>query len=518
MLPLASGDSDLVLDLDFTKGQAAINAALVTANGFAHSGAAGTWDSTLGWNPNGTETYLNTNWTPAGLGSRAPLYPNFTIYVEVRRSDLGITYLDDNTGFIDNAVGPSVNAPYPANTYGYLFYITRSTAPTPHLTMRYKNFGTLGAGGQRVEIEHCDTAVEGGMTLRYHPDQITTPDYADGDFAKIMFVVEGQTIWYYFDGEPMYYWTRTSNTTTDDMFQMFGIACNQGGTGVFRGYIRRMQVIKRAINNRAALGTKLAVQGDSFVVNGGSIANPGALTVAGVNAMQNGLNDSALATKTTTINPLETAVNTPWIWALRKLCANTGLRCRWYIAGQGAHGYSSTVASGTTQFAACMSDAVIAYDPEIILMLGSVNDINIAGAPDTSLAADLTAAFDKYINGCKKLRKILFTTTFPSRQAGGASADQPAYGAELARIVGIQKSFDGYRGKVQVIDVYTLMGSWSNTDRGLSRGGHPCAPLWDAAYTKTETNGDIHPGQYGQNRMAEVLWPYFKAAVLTTPQ
>jgi hypothetical protein len=195
---------------------------------------------------------------------------------------------------------------------------------------------------------------------------------------------------------------------------------------------------------------------------------------------------------------------------LRKLASNYRLRFRYYVAGDVGRGWSSTVANGTAQIRPAFRDAVIAYNPEILVAIGSLNDVNVS-LPPADLLGETESILDEFIDGCSNLKKILFCQTFPGFK-GSAFANSPAAIAQYESHVALQTQLEGYRGKVELIYTYGALGG-ENYNPDFSVGSSQYAPLWDAQYYRSVTYRDIHPGQFGMNRMAEIIWPQFRRAV-----
>ncbi|MHB8716898.1 MAG: SGNH/GDSL hydrolase family protein [Sulfuricaulis sp.] len=451
VFPLASTDTDLFLDVDFRQGESVTDTILVTANGFRKMGSVGLWDTTLGFNPNGTQYYTISDWVPQAMVSRASIGNQFTVYAEVQRDAIAATWLDDNANFIDSGAGPSLDNPYTPTSFGHVISLRGNQTPWPYLKMLYQV--TSGPVGRFV-YDQFDNADEGGVTIRFHPDPLATEDA----FAKLHIVVDINDVRYYIDGALVKTYTRTTNVLTDDLFNVVSIgADNSGGNSILKGYIRRIQLLKRTVDNLGAIDTKIAFIGDSFVQRGAGHATPSSITVAGVDAVQNGLNDIGLTDNSDpTKIPVIGTYYVPWIWALRKMAANYSLRFRYYAAGDAGHGWSPTVANETAQIRPAFRDAVIAYNPEILVALGSVNDVNVA-LPPTDLLGETKAVLDEFIDGCPNLRKILFCQTFPGYK-GSAPANNSAAIAQYEAQVALQAQLDGYRGKVEIIYTYSALG------------------------------------------------------------
>lgn len=507
LFPLAPTDVDLFLDLDFRQGESAVDAILVTNNGFNKMGSGGSWDTVLGFNPNGRQYYTKAGWMPWKMTSRAGIGDKFSVYAEIQRSAIASTWKDDSANFIDSGTGPSLDNPYTPTAFGHVISLRGNRAPWPYLKMFYQV--TSGPSGRFV-YGHFDNANEGGVTIRFHPDPLSTEDA----FAKLHIVVDVNEMRYYIDGALVKTYTRTTDVLVDDLFNVVTIgADNYGGNSILKGYIRRIQLIKRAVDNLDTMNMKIAFIGDSFVQRGAGHATPSSITVAGVDAIQNGLDDIGLADNSDpTRIPVIGTHYVPWIWALRKMAANYRARFRYYVAGDAGHGWSPTVANGTAQIRQAFRNAVIAYNPEILVALGSVNDVNVA-LPPADLLGETKAVLDELIDRCSSLKKILFCQTFPGYK-GSSPVNNPAAIAQYESHVALQAQLEGYRGKVEVIHTYSALGG-AEYNPDFTAGSSQYASLWDAQYAQSETNHDVHPGQYGMNRMAEIIWPQFRNAVFS---
>jgi len=507
LFPLASTDADLFLDLDFRQGESASDAILVANNGFSKMGGGGSWDAVLGFNPNGSQYYAKPEWVPWKMASRDGIGEKFTVYIEIQRSAIASTWKDDSANFIDSGTGPSLDNPYTTTAFGHAISLRGNQAPWPYLKMFYQV--TSGPSGRFV-YGHFDSANEGGVTIRFHPDPLSTED----SFARLQIVVDVNDVRYYIDGALVKTYTRTTDVLADDLFNVVTIgADNYGGNSILKGYIRRIQLVKRAVENLETIDTKIAFIGDSFVQRGAGHATPSSITVAGVDAIQNGLDDSGLAGNSDPAQiPVIGTYYVPWIWALRKMAANYRARFRYYVAGDAGHGWSPTVANGTAQIRPAFRDAVVAYNPEILVALGSVNDVNVA-LPPADLLGETKAVLDEFIDRCSNLKTILFCQTFPGYK-GSTPVNNPAAIAQYESHVALQAQLDGYRGKVEVIYTYSALGG-ANYNPDFTAGSSQYASLWDAQYARSITNHDVHPGQYGMNRMAEIIWRQFRNAVFS---
>ena len=519
LVPFPPDDTDVFLDIDFTKGEASVDTILVKTNGFSKNGTGGIWDSTLGWNPNGSQWYGHNDFIPAGMLDRSIIGDRFTIYTEVRREDISSTWRDDQNFFIDSAKGPSAGADVPAN-HPYGNYITPrfgsvisllGTATPPAFLKVFYQVTSSGSGPVgRFVLSHRDISNQGGITLRIHPD---VPDITgiDPDFARFFISIDGRQISWYIDGRLVKRYNRATDIITDDIFHSIGIG-GTNSTDIFRGYIRRIQFSRRPAFNDRILNLRIAFLGDSFVQRGGGVATPASLNITSVNQVQNMLDDNGLYSgNDPTMNPVIGTYWLPWIHGLQLAASNQALRFRAYVAGDAGHGWASDV----NQFRPCFLDAVVAYNPELLIALGSVNDVNPT-SPPRDLIGDTKQMLDRIIDGTPALKRILFFETFPGHK-GISNISSPSWADEYRRQIALQSDLDGYRGIVDFIPVYNKLGG-DAYDPSFNVGSHPLAPAWDALYSRSITGRDVHPGQHGMNSMVEKIWPHVKKHIFLLTQ
>ena len=70
----------------------------------------------------------------------------------------------------------------------------------------------------------------------------------------------------------------------------------------------------------------------------------------------------------------------------------------------------------------------------------------------------------------------------------------------------MQRGLEGYGAVVTVYDLWSALGGF-DANGAYAKGSHPLAPAYDARYAKSITGADVHPGQTGQSKMAELIWP-----------
>lgn len=600
-LPLASGDSRLVMDLDFRIGLTAITAALTSALGGAptHGATGEQWDTTLGWNPGRTGYFYKTGWTPP-----ASTDGNFTIYFEVRRQDIATTCYDNGSTLVDNLTGPTtwsgsggysgLSNPYNptpggATVNGYIFQWAMGTGTFDFVRAFYsvsqaagpgamagrfqfdnRSLGSSGTGNLTLELNNDHTSYEdqwervaivvrNGTEEHYFVNGLWRGSYkrtaeansstgasVTGSISTTTLTVTAVGSGRLFPGQAITgtgvsantvitgYGTgsggigtytvnnsqtvaSTTITATGTTFNAFRLSDDGSNTNGFIGWIRRFQMISGGLRIENYSAPRIAFgPGDSFIQRGAGQATPGAQTVAAIDAVQNGLDSTNLSNLTTsTTNPVKGDYCTPFIYGLQKLAALQGARFRFYASGDAGHGWGA----GGGQIRTGFFDAVGAYDPEILVCLGSVNDVvnnpaDLLG--DTKTLLTYTAA------KCRNLRKILFVETFPGHKCGSTSWNTPAaiaiYKAQIAALANLQgyavTTKDGRTVTVQYVPTYAPLGG-DNYNANFNLGGSDAKVQWKALTGSTAEDGDVHPGQYGMNRMTEIIWPALKPYLLS---
>lgn len=523
-LPLASGDSRLVMDLDFRTGLTAITSALTTALGGAptHGATGEQWDTTLGWNPGRTGYFFKTGWTPpAGTDG------NFTIYFEVRRQDIATTCYDNGSSLVDNLTGPTtwsgtggysgLSNPYNptpggATINGYIFQWAMGAGNFDYVRSMYSVSQAAGPGAMACRFQFDNRSAgasgAGNLTIELNSDHTSYED----QWERIAIVVRNGTEEHYFvNGFWRGSYTRTAaanKISAGTVFNAFRLSDDGSNTNGFIGWIRRFQLIAGGLDLEQYCAPTLAFIGDSFVQRGAGQATPAAQTVAAIDAVQNGKDSTNLANLTTgTTNPVKGDYYTPFIYGLQKLAALQGARFKFYASGDAGHGWGQ----GASQIRQAFFDAVGAYDPEIIVALGSVNDV--ANNP-ADLLGDTKSRLTYMAAQCRNLRKILFIETFPGHKCGSATWNTQAaidlYNAQIASLANLQgyavTTKDGRTVTVQYVPSYAPLGG-ANYNANFNLGGSDAKTQWKALTGSVAEDGDVHPGQYGMNRMVEVIWP-----------
>jgi len=506
--PLAPGDPDLVLDVDFTAGESVVRAQLEAAEGLISSGVPTgvVWDPVRGLNTNASFGWGKVGWTPSALGSRAEMYAKhgIAVYWEVERSALASTWLDYDGDLIDTDDGPSVNDAADFTPGVTTFRVLSKFADpdaTPYPGMMIMGQLPWNGSNPRFALASSTTDLSGDMVFiklsRAAARQL-------GDTVKIVQTIDSRSrvVELYIDGllRNRTSWDETLGGDATDVMKEVSILQGPNQTRRFKGFVRRLQIIKRACKNRASSGHRVAFFGDSIVKSGTTLNAPSTQDVAGLNAVQNNTTNAYARSEGGGGNPVVGTTHHPWIVQLEAIAASTGRPFHSYVAGLAGGAWASTAGMPIPDF---YRDAVAAYNPQFIVCLGSVNDI---GSESTAANVEMgiKARIDYWIAHCPRLKRILFLTTFPT--VGLDIFLTPLKKALLAEHVAMQRGLEGYGAVVTVFDLWSALGGF-DADRVYAKGSHPLAPAYDARYAKSITGADVHPGQTGQSKMAELIWP-----------
>ena len=491
-------DASVMLDMTMT------SAAAIAAAGFSLNGTGHTFDPVLGFNGNGTGCVQNTAFRS---GTRATDFAanKFTLYLEVRRRDLAKDFRHDTSNFVDQT-GQTNTA------LANIFQCNKSAANNNLITIQVLSTGSAPPAGGNLLF-----SVKGNVGSSQNSTQHRfAADYVRGyedDYAKIVITGSGNTIDYYLDGKLMWSITDANGFVIPDMFERVSFGAVAALGNPWAGYIRRVQ-LSNVYSKIYPQGMKVGVIGDSFCVRGTNRAEPAGFpanpTTSAVDAVQKELDDTHLndATNTVMTGPYGHA---PWVYALQRLAATEAAPFRVYNAANSGRGWAADLSPILSGYI----NALIGYNPEVVIALGSVNDQNGGSAP-AALVADTKAVLTQLIDGCSNLRRILFVETFPGYK-GAASYQKARYLSQIAqyRAGGMtysQVSAKGQTVRVEYAPVYGALGG-DDYDSRFNLGGHPLAPGWDALTAGATTGNNPHPGVYGNSRIAEIVWPYFRKYV-----
>lgn len=470
-IPLSDGDSRILLDATLTSSAAA------TGAGFTLVGTGHVFDSN-GFNGKGTGNLNIANWASA-----ASVVPQGTIYLQVERAALSFSNANNGADFSDST-GTDNGASR------YLLY-SNNDGFTHERRVYVDGAGTDGL----VFLNEANNTQATSVLNRYNSHAVLT--YQDQQYAEIVWTWRDTTYWIYIDGHVVFRGTSALSPTTSDLdnIRLGSQNASTGWLGDF--YIKRIQ-ISSAFAPPVMLPLRVAGYGDSFVVASIESATPGADTVAGINAVQT---HTALTARDANYKKVRGQAS--WMHALQALAwQNNGAFFPYYMGGKAGAGYEkSAIASG-------YRDAINAYQPELIIAMSSVNDVN-PSSPVTNIVANTKTMFDALIDGNAKLRKILFFVGFSGHQDASTGGVE-GWLTEYKRISALLTAgLADYRDKVEVVDVYEAWGgdsypvsqtAGSNVDNVTATAGE-----------------DVHPSASGHLKMAEIMWPHVQNFLLLRP-
>lgn len=461
-MPLAAGDSRILLDATLTSSGAA------TGAGFSLVGTGHVFDSN-GFNGMGTGTLRIQNWA-----QQAQMAPQGTIYLQVERLALTIDESDNGGIFVDSVgtVGQGylryvLNAYNDADTYSRSIYYNGST-DSGNLNFTNKANGT----SDRWRLP------------RYNSHAV--PTYQDSRYAEIVWTWSGLDYWFYVDGHPLKYGVSAAAPTSADWDN---ILIGSGGSvsnplGTF--YIKRVQISKTYVPP-VMLPLRVGIYGDSFGALGIQLPFQASPTVAQLNAAQTSVDLPSRYN-----HYLRTNAQTSWMHGLQALAwQNLGAYFPVYCGAMSGGGYEKSPIEENYR------TGLNAFRPELIIANASVNDIN-AASPTTNIVANTKTMFDALIDGNASLRKILFFVGFNGHLVATQDA---AWLADYKRVSKLLvDGMANYRGKVQVVDVYD---AWGGDNYPLTQ------TIGTAPTNATGTYGtDQHPSPTGLTKMTEIMWPH----------
>ncbi len=493
LLPLDTADPDLLLDADFTLGETSIDALLVGTNGMTKV-PGGVWDKD-GFNPNLAGGYYSYNWIPPTLASRAGIGNAFTVHLEVERKAVSSSWIDSQPYFIDSLNGPSLSTPYsPAIVPVSIGMVFKGEGAGNFLELYLlTNSGPVS----NLEFKLASSVSEtiGGVI---NPQPMVWQDA----FLKVDMVIDNGRVRYYLDN--LLTWeTALSIATIPELLQSIGIGIRAGATQPFRGKIRRVQIIKRAVDNRLFEAPRICFFGDSYIFHGSGMLDPATDSQAAIDAVQNAdiVSRWTHVVEDPYLNPVNAHIWDPLTFALRRFAARNALPFTSYTSGHGGYNWGNTQLH---PFTTVQLMAAAKYNPQIVVALGSINDI-VPSAPPLSLLADTKAKLDTIIDNSPNLKVLLFFETIDATiadQAAGlnSSAWYALYLLEIAEL----SALDGYRGVVKYVPAKS---SLPVSDSRFFENTHPAGAFWEAQFGKTVNDtGGMHPSQWGWNRVAEWMW------------
>lgn len=466
-------DSSVVLDLDFTLGSG-----VLTGTGFAVNGTGASW-TTKGFVGNGTADIRNTSWT-----NRSALFAAQSGYVmlECERALFARDLTQSTTDFNDS-VGLADSALH------YAFWADNGSTSGDYYQI---NKETNGASKYLRNISG-----QAAFNILHDYLNSRTPQGVDPVFVKIIFTWSGTTHYLYVDGCCVGTATDASAPDADD-FKRIVIGSKFGVSYCSTYAIKRLQIGTTYINPLASVGSKIALIGDSFVQEGcavESVANLDSTTVAEIDGKQTAL--TVDATRYARLRRYRGVQNWGHIIQSR-LLRETGIWHPIYNAGNSGNDWRSDLGANT-QITQAHKDAVIATNPHVIIMPGSVNGI-LESAGTFDVYTDMIAFIDDFIDGCTNLNTIFIVQPFGWYNTANTSADSAQWLANYAEYSKQLAELDGYRDKC----VY-ISHSWgAEPANKLLMGSNP-------SNTTASLNTDFHPSASGHIAIADILYPHIKA-------
>lgn len=482
--PFAAGDADTIMDLDLTSSNGSTPAGVAT-HGFTVRGTP-TFDSSGMLTASGHLYHLA--FKPS---DRPALAVKGTIMIECERAGLTldqsqVTYFADSSGQGTLAAQTFlIHHRDTTNAYGV-------------------NIGHLSGATASFRMDGKSNNVAFGVSQQYLSRHV--PNEQDSIWAKIIYTWDKTKLYQFIDGHLVYVAT-LSAPFAESAWTYFAVGGYSGAVDTNRFgnfHIRKVQISKK-FSGPTMLPLRIGVYGDSFVKGCDASGTPAGDTVAQINAAQTGLDVTNITDMSNTFG------QSYWMLLLQAIAwEQLGVYVPYYNGGKSGVGY----ATQTTQIPAAYADAVNAYRPEILIVFGSVNDIN-AVTPVTGLVEGIKADLDALIDGNTALRKILFFETIggflPPNIPNGVAATR----TEHNRLISLMRAggIDGYRGLVQYIRTYDSWGG-DNYPPEYTIGA---SPLNLTSTGPASAGDDVHPTPRGREKIAAIVWPYLKSAILSRP-
>lgn len=467
-LPFASGDTDILIDIDLT--QYASAAAFAAANPAWTVGGTGAVFDANGFNGKGTAWLYTTTWADyAALASAN----QGTIIIEVEREALAM-----DEGIVAFA-GTFIQSTGTAGSTRYLFQTQANV---------YNNYYTAVAynSGNSVLVRSTVNSTANDYTTLNPNSQ--TPTGLDG-YMQFALTWKNYEVYGLIDGMPVSYKYQAGPHTNSTEFQriVVGASTTAGASPLGDYYIRRIQVVKRAAFP-VYMPMRIAVFGDSYMY--AATDNSNRLTRQSVVGWADGTGRSGQYCA---------------MGEFSRLCNANGLGIPYLIYGTGTTETGHGWAADKLPFSASTKTAVVTANPEIIICAGSVNDV------DTTLPADILgdtqAIMDTFIDGCSNLREIHYFEMFPG-QSGDTSENTQTKFDNSATIRQTVRGIDGYRDKVIY---HSTREHW---DESYGSYAHPEYTIGTAPTNTKTANADRHPSTLGYLKMGEIIFnamlPYLK--------
>jgi len=441
--PVEASDPDLLEDISF--GDYATTAEFTTANTEWSVVGSPTW-STDGVKVTAAGSVIKMASTPTWLASLITAEEG-TIYMECERAGLTVDESDISTKFLQSS--GRVNATDGA--YLMAMYFNRWD------TKAHFFRGTKVQAGACFTNLDDPTAAEQNLETYMNSQPKAKMTTAESDIATVAVTWKGLTVQTLIDGLPV-------NTTTlgeifgAAVFGLFAIGNDDvSATRMFGDYnIKRLQVTKRH-SLLVANPMRLAFIGDSFM---------------------KAYTDSVDITQLSDIGLLYDGTGGAGTHAglaefIRLFAVNHNFVLTGIRAGIACENQSGWATDFPNTIDSTQTDHIIAYDPEILITAGSINDVNTV-APAVDIYTDTKTILDTLIDGCRSLREVHFFEQFAGHQ--GSLAQGADHIAEYKRLSALQSALNGYQrsnaaGETCTVFFHETYDAWGGDDYDVNLSG-----------------------------------------------
>lgn len=458
---IADVESQALFDLDLTAGAAAL------PSGWSVIGTGATWDDELGFK-GGTAAYIRTD--------------NFSARDALLAANSGYFYLEfERESMCTDSTYSS----------GSTFYDSDGNTDTAAEKSFLWTDDGVGAGQLRIYRNAANYQIVflDGASSKFSANLITRRSAKhDSKMGYLLVTWSGTTAAVIIDGNVMKTFTLAAAVTA---FKRVYIGAYGGSKFLGAYHVRRIMCGTQYLypQNHAV---RVAVLGDSFVVAGSDRSEPAdtdSTTVAELDGLQTATDINAAM-----FGKLDNYKGqAPFVFQLQANVFNRyGKFLSVYNAGNSGNGWRTDV-DVRLQIKAAYKSAAAAFNPHVVFMFGSVNDL--PNSADTfDLETDFKAHIDDLLAESNAIKRIYLVQTFGWYNATHANANSAAWLANYALYVDQMARVDGYRNKV--VFVPNLWGA-APPDSYLL-GSHP-----DNLTTSADT--DFHPSATGHAKIADTI-------------
>lgn len=458
---LADVESQALFDLDLTAGAAAL------PSGWAVIGTGATWDDELGFN-GGTAAYIRTD--------------NFSARDALLAANSGYFYIE----FEREAMCTD-------NTYssGSTFYDSDGNTDTAAEKSLLWTDDGAGSGVLRFyrNAANYQFVFLDGASSKFNANLISRRSAKhDSKMGYLLVTWSGTSAAIIIDGNVMKTFELAAAVTA---LKRVYIGAYAGSKFLGAYHVRRIMCGTQYLYPQNH-SVRVAVLGDSFIVAGSDRSEPAdtdSTTIAELDSLQSSTEIGA-----TMFGKLDNyRGQAPFVFQLQANVFNRyGKFLQVYNAGNSGNGWRTDVDAGL-QIKIAYKSAAAAFNPQVVLMFGSVNDL--PNSADTfDLEADLKSHIDDLLAASNTIKRIYLVQTFGWYNATHANADSAAWLANYALYVDQMSRVDGYRNKV--VYVPNLWGA--APDESYLLGSHP-----DNSTTSADT--DFHPSATGHTKIADTI-------------